>query len=260
MQHVFDISQRHFITISSKNQYISPAQHPNRMLSEHDFIYMLEGTWKIGQDGEEYLLSRDQVLILTAGKHHYGISPCSAGTKTVFIHARALPTDRAPGACICLPSHIHAGSNPAVKRCFEQVVYAKSCHDDAMAAVYFDALLYELQRCVQLASKSTVPEQIRQLIISSDRLLSNQAIADRLHISLKSAEQAFKKHFGKTIHRYQLEVKIENAKFYLSNFPDMRLHEISANLGFYDEFHFSKQFKLLTGISPGAYRKQLPRP
>ncbi len=254
LKHYFNISRRHTVTAANKNQYLTPTFHPNRQLAEHDFVYILDGTWKIGQDGEVYTLKKDDVLILEAGKFHYGTDTCSPGTKTFFIHA--LPLDTEPGGHLCLNSHIPAGANPAVKQCFSQVVYAKSCHDDVMAAIYFDALLCELQACMQLSQKNTAPEQIRQLIVNSDRILTNREIAQQLHISLKNAEQTFKKHFGKTIHRYQMEIKMESARFYLRDFPDMRMSEIAASLGFYDEFHFSKQFKQLMGISPGAYRKQ----
>lgn len=34
--------------------------------------------------------------------------------------------------------------------------------------------------------------------------------------------------------------------------------QIAQQLGFCDEFHFSRRFKQLTGLSPRAYRKQLP--
>jgi two-component system response regulator YesN len=38
---------------------------------------------------------------------------------------------------------------------------------------------------------------------------------------------------------------------------DAPLKEIAAELGFCDEFHFSKLFKRRTGLSPSAYRTQV---
>ena len=54
-----------------------------------------------------------------------------------------------------------------------------------------------------------------------------------------------------------LSFKIEKAIQYIKNFPEMQIKEIALNLGFYDEYHFSKQFKKLVGISPSAYKKSI---
>jgi len=66
--------------------------------------------------------------------------------------------------------------------------------------------------------------------------------------------QKFKALFGITIHQYMLNHKIELAISYFKNFPEMPIKEISYNLGFYDEYHFSKQFKKIIGVSPSEYK------
>ena len=82
-------------------------------------------------------------------------------------------------------------------------------------------------------------------------------IAKNLGISVRTAENAFKQSFGITIHRYQLIRKIEQAKFWLEYFSDMKILDISHNLGFFDEYHFSKQFKKIVGMSPTEYRRMV---
>jgi AraC-like DNA-binding protein len=39
----------------------------------------------------------------------------------------------------------------------------------------------------------------------------------------------------------------------------MTLREVADECGFCNEFHFSRRFKQIVGLSPKEYRKQLPR-
>ncbi len=71
---VFSYDNRHNVTEANFNYYAAPFVHPKRKMKEHDFIYMLSGKWKIGQDGEVFNLQQDSVLILNGGLTHYGVS------------------------------------------------------------------------------------------------------------------------------------------------------------------------------------------
>ncbi|MBO5298445.1 MAG: helix-turn-helix domain-containing protein [Clostridia bacterium] len=260
MINFFDLSTKHTIIDVNRNKYVIPTLHPNRKMSMHDFIYMLDGEWKIGQDGEEYHVKKGDVLILSADRYHYGIEPCSVGTRTIYIHASCEPFDNDPmsgNQKISLPTCIHASSNPNVKNCFDKVLYADSCKNNLMASVYFDALLCELQSCSDDFSPNNIAENIRQTIISSSRILKNSEIAEKFNIGVKTAETIFKNAFHVSIHQYVIDTKIEHVKFYLKNFPEMKMYEIASNLGFYDEFHMSRQFKKNVGLSPSEYRKNV---
>ncbi len=260
----FDISRKHRVTDANSPSYAVPMLHPNRTMAEHDLIYMVQGTWEIGQGDEIFHLTQGDVLILNAGVPHYGLSHCAAGTKTMYIHAlpqegdscRALPYSPEEDT-LPLCSHIHTYGDPGVKSCFEKVIYAMACGNAWLASAYFDALLCELRECVQAHEKKHLAEQIRERITPVGHIPKNTDIARALNISVKAAEVAFKNTYGKTIHRCILETRVEQAKFYIVNHPDMTLSALAVTLGFYDEFHLSRHFKAICGISPAAFRKQV---
>ncbi len=56
--------------------------------------------------------------------------------------------------------------------------------------------------------------------------------------------------------QYRLGRRIDRAAEKLAT-SDVSLKEIATELGFCDEFHFSKLFKRRTGLSPSAYRTQV---
>ena len=56
-----------------------------------------------------------------------------------------------------------------------------------------------------------------------------------------------------TMLKYIHKTKIEQAQYYLEN-TNISLEEISASLGFANEYYFNSFFKRYIGVAPGAYR------
>lgn len=78
------------------------------------------------------------------------------------------------------------------------------------------------------------------------------------HVSLSPSYlcKLFKQVTGETITNYIHDLKIAKATEYLAD-PSLSLSEIAERLGFYDQFHFSKVFKVYTNTSPSKYRSTL---
>ena len=80
-------------TITSAN-YITSVNgmlHPARTMSEHDFLYILDGTWEVIEEGIPYELQTDDLLILCAGRYHTGVQLCNPGNRHMYFHV--LPTE-----------------------------------------------------------------------------------------------------------------------------------------------------------------------
>lgn len=82
----------------------------------------------------------------------------------------------------------------------------------------------------------------------------------RLSAEFGMTYEQFRKKFSAAVGmapaQYRLTRRMEHAAARLRA-DDAPLKEIASELGFCDEFHFSKLFKRRTGLSPSAYRSQL---
>ncbi|WP_240415095.1 response regulator [Paenibacillus periandrae] len=67
----------------------------------------------------------------------------------------------------------------------------------------------------------------------------------------------FKQETGETINEYLTKVRIEKAKELLSD-PRNKFYEVCYTVGYSDPSYFSKLFKKYTGLTPSAFRDQLP--
>ncbi len=256
MKNYFSSIKRHTVTEANFNFYATPFVHPKRKMKEYDFIYLLSGKWKIGQNDEVFDLKDDSLLILAANNTHFGISPCSAGTKTMYFHVSA--SEDAFSDCICLDSLFDASFNKNIKKLFEKTVNEKLSQNQRKADIYFELLLCELAENAAFTEDSGIASKIKSIIHAHpEKFFSNKELAAMVKVSTKTAENKFKALFGITIHQYILKYKTDEAILYFKNFPHMSLKEIAYNLAFYDEYHFSKQFKKITGVSPSQYKREL---
>jgi len=85
-----------------------------------------------------------------------------------------------------------------------------------------------------------------------------ESLAGELNMGLSTLRRNFKKETGVSLHLYALQCKIGEAKIMLGD-SDLPLKGIAEALGYNDVYFFSKQFRQITGVPPGEYRKSRVR-
>lgn len=73
-------------------------------------------------------------------------------------------------------------------------------------------------------------------------------------LSATALRRRFKAATGLTMQDHVLQKRIAAARALLSD-TDLPLKAIAARLGYKNEFFFSRQFRAMTGVAPGAFRK-----
>lgn len=262
MYGVYSLFAPRSVESAGYNGYRQPSVHPDRVMEEHDLIYMLEGDWEIWQEDTPYLLQTGDVLILHAGRHHFGRWPCTAGARTLFIHLRRAEGDAffsEAWAGEGLPPLIACGENPRVRSLFQDVIHTHSGETymrEERESALSQLLLRELYLCAHKpeSADGALHAVIRAIGDSSGRFLSAQDMAKLADLPERTLRKRFLAAYGVTPCQYQMQYKLRQVVDTLSEYPDVALADLAESYGFCDAFHLSKAFKRQFGVSPAAYR------
>ncbi|MCW8130110.1 MAG: helix-turn-helix domain-containing protein [Planctomycetota bacterium] len=89
-----------------------------------------------------------------------------------------------------------------------------------------------------------------------DQPLDVRAIAREMNLSYERFRKLFRERVGLAPHQYRIQRRIEHAEVLLVE-EGRSIKEAAYALGYPDPFAFAKQFKQVTGESPGAFRKRV---
>lgn len=259
-----DISGEYVFESANYITCIEPILHPDRILPYHDFLYIIDGTWEIREDENVYNLQTDDLIILAAGRHHFGTRVCSPNNRHMYIHAEETEASQCrQNRPVTLNTVIHCRNNPIIKQLFEAVIRASGNEEEMnrhRRKYLFGLLLCELyeQQQREAEGQTGVVENAAWLIRSNPQVFfEGKEMAERFFICQKTLNNQFRKTYGKTFYVYQMDLKLEMVKQYLQNYPDAGLAEAARNFGFCDEFHLGKVYKKKYGVSPKRHLREL---
>ena len=273
---ILPLSLERRVTLCGTNVYPTPSVHDDRVMEEHNLLYILDGEWEIGQDGKAFRLRSGDMMLMRAGSHHYGISPCSVNMRNMFIHFTAMPGDRpaeklspvevrsyADGDIVCLPTVIHCGSNNAISVIARNIINIFWWNrDDCVRtlSLNINCLLSELAYIARNSlsqSEEWITRLLQEMRMNQSHFMSPEAAAEMAHMSVRTMSARFKQIMGKSLHEYQLSMKLEMAYHALCT-GRYTVKEVAQTFGFCDPYYFSRVFKKVYGMSPSELRYHPP--
>lgn len=125
---------------------------------------------------------------------------------------------------------------------------------DALQSLGFELLSDRRQQVVEQIRAAVI-----QLVHYRDNLSATNLsdyLQQELHTEYSSLSKLFSEVTGMTIERYYIEQRIERVKELLT-YGELTLTQIAFQLHYSSVAYLSSQFKMVTGITPSAYKSLL---
>lgn len=137
--------------------------------------------------------------------------------------------------------------------------YADSLHEQweiqARFQEWFRSLIRQNDPHLQLVDeRKRIHSSIRYIETHYHKMFTVDELASRIGLSRGSYTRQFKRLTGKLPLDYINGIRLDHSKKLLQ-MTDDRLHDIAHQVGFSNEYYFSRKFKQYAGISPGVYRR-----
>ncbi len=145
----------------------------------------------------------------------------------------------------------------------ETEFYSYYPHKDTLLQGYMQEFLVGFSRALQGVQSAKIQRDdrikfraLRQKILSSPEDNWTVAkMATEVSLSPSRFHAVYKSLFGTSPMQDLIHAKIDYAKSLLLAKEQLTLPAVAEQLGYNDQYHFIRQFKAVTGQSPGAYRK-----
>jgi AraC-like DNA-binding protein len=238
-------------------------EYPRHQHTNYELILVERGPYRCELNGIELSLANGQVLVIKPGDWHQ--DHLRHGQRHYVLHFRVpdlqsvglFRSDIAPGLQIGRGDHVpDALFLRELRRETEMAAtYAPAIQDSLLEALFWRVVrdlpregLSETMR--RLPRREALREQI--VAVLHRHLQVNptvRALAAEARMSPRHLTNLCRELFGEPPARLLLQLKLRRAEELL-RFREMRVKEVSAELGFANPYHFSRVFRRYTGRAP----------
>ncbi|WP_077616693.1 AraC family transcriptional regulator [Caenibacillus caldisaponilyticus] len=241
-----------------------------RLTGSHVLFVATNGRGRLTLDQHECRLGEGVVYVCAPGET-YGAEPEHPDELTIFLFKfdvfRATEGERVPSvkaARFPLKGEIHVSpADSLASLCAE--VYLQWQSEDGLerfrSQLAFQELLYYImknRRHLSGESRTGLESAKDYMERNFNENLTIEQLARLANLSPKYFVDLFKKTYGISAIDYLTELRINKAKQLMAQ-ADAKLRDIAHQVGYNDEFYFSRTFKKKVGVAPSVYMKRRRR-
>lgn len=256
------IRKRSFV----KDNYMRFDRFPSAMLC---FVAAGSGTVLIGNERREFepyhlfYVDRDTPveLSLSSGK----LEVYTMALQQYTEHAGAVQANtmhmRSEPPALFIPGYIRTRKTKQIWNRVQLLYEASRNSSDAMRLhLQFQELLYLIvQECSDRPRQNTAKQGLNQVTEYMQShfhdKIDMKTLSAMANLTPSSFSRLFKRTLGESPMEYLTRVRMDSAKTLLSQ-KGSRVRDVSAAVGYEDEFHFSRIFHRTVGVSPTFYMKR----
>ncbi|TNJ61588.1 AraC family transcriptional regulator [Paenibacillus hemerocallicola] len=235
-----------------------------QLIESHALIVVKSGAGLLTADIRESRLRQEAVFIALPGQT-MGVSPEAAAELELYIIKFDVYRDDEPIEAFPLNGEIPIYAETHTSGLCEAMYgYSRSEHalERFRGQSAFQELLYWLMKHIRplpdADSRSALDRTKAYIDTCYNESLTIEQLARMAGISPKYYVDLFKKTYGISAIDYVTEVRVERAKQFMFR-SDARLRDVAHQVGYHDEFYFSRKFKKEVGVSPTVYMKNRKR-
>lgn len=234
---------------------------------QHILIYCTEGEGWYEINNQRTKVSKGQFFIIESGTPHIYVASEKVPWSIYWLHFtgeksdlfssfynRLHKIDDSPNARyndrIQLFEEIY--QNLEMGYSIENLQYTTLCLWHFLGSLRFIPQFREINKVIQ---GNVVQEAISFMKKNLEKKLTLEDISNSVNYSSSHFGQVFSQKSGYTPLNYFNQLKIQRA-CQLLDFSTLKIKEISDQLGFYDQYHFSKVFYKHMGETPSTYKKK----
>ena len=224
--------------------------HPDRIIDSYEIILVTKGEVYINENGTEYYLRPDEMLILQPNLRHFGYKT-STSTEFFWLHWYGGPNMDSN------MKHRKIENPYNISLYLRQLVDARVLQKSSESMDYLTRLiLIELYSNSNLPAVNHAAEKIAAWIEANCHTsITEKQIASQFGYNSDYLNRLFKSSFSKTIKQYINEKRLEYIKGLMLR-SDLSLKEIAHRSGFTEYKYFLKFFKYHEKVTPTEFYKQ----